>query len=140
MSVYPSREKRQTVWLGARLKSRGDWCDMTIGNVSTHGIVGLCRHALEPGERVEVRCGSFTIHARVVWTRHDRFGAAVERPIVVEDLLRASLARPQSGERRQILRELADEGAGSLAHYRNEQGRRPVNSRGRLGPHGFRFG
>lgn len=100
MSGYPSREQRHTVWLGARLKSRGSWSDVTIRNVSSGGIMASCSHPPKPGEWIEVRCGSFMIVARVVWATDDRFGASTQDRIVLEDLLRASRSRPTSGERR----------------------------------------
>jgi|GEM_PF-2023675 len=109
MASYPARERRHTIWLGARMLSRGGWSDLTIGNVSSRGLMGMCRNPPEPGECIEVRCGTYVIIARIAWRDAGRFGATTFNRIELTDLLSGSIGRQYSGERRKLPRPQRDE-------------------------------
>jgi hypothetical protein len=93
MSAYPARERRQSVKIGARLKSGRGWSNVVLRNVSPHGVMGLCDPPPTRGDYVEVRCGAYVIVARVAWARDDCFGARAQDVIVLPELIACSQGR-----------------------------------------------
>ena len=102
MSAHRTREPRQPVRIGARLKSGRGWSDIVLRNVSARGVMGQCAAPPERGDYVEVRCGAYVIVARVAWAREDSFGARAQDLIALDDLIASAEGRSrQTDERRQ---------------------------------------
>ncbi len=105
MSARRTREARQPVRIGARLKSERGWSDVVIRNVSARGVMGECQAPPARGDYVEVRCGAYVIVARVAWAGGDRFGARAQDVIALPDLIACSQNRKAPlSERRQQAR------------------------------------
>ena len=64
-SVKP-REERRNIFLRARLRSEHGWADVTIGNVSSRGVMLHCTAPLQRNSFIEVRHRSVCIVGRVV--------------------------------------------------------------------------
>lgn len=101
MSAHRSREPRQPVRIGARLKSGLGWSDVVLRNVSARGVMGECAAPPARGDYVEVRCGAYVIVARVAWAADDRFGARAQEAIELSELIACAEGRArQRPERR----------------------------------------
>lgn len=100
-----SREPRRLVHRPARMRSNGEWCDITICNVSSRGFMGKCASPPPRGTYIEVRHRSLCIVARVMWSRDLRFGVRAQDRIDIDNLLCEETARPSSrGEERRSAR------------------------------------
>lgn len=100
MSAHRTREPRQPVRIGARLKSGRGWSDVVLRNVSARGVMGQCPAPPARGDYVEVRCGAYVIVARVAWTADDRFGARAQDTIELADLVACAEGRAREAEER----------------------------------------
>ena len=72
----------------ARVREGVNWLDVTILNVSRHGMMVRVRQALRRGSYVEVRRASIVIVGRVVWSCNDRCGIRAQDRIDLGDLLK----------------------------------------------------
>lgn len=100
MSAHRTREPRQPVRIGARLKSGRGWSDVVLRNVSARGVMGQCTAPPARGDYVEVRCGAYVIVARVAWARDDRFGARAQDTIELGELVACADGRPRQAKER----------------------------------------
>jgi hypothetical protein len=100
MSAHRTREPRQPVRIGARLKSGRGWSDIVLRNVSARGVMGQCPAPPARGDYVEMRCGAYVIVARVAWARDDRFGARAQDPIALAGLIACAEGRARQAEER----------------------------------------
>lgn len=104
MSQRP-REPRRLVHRPARMRVDGEWCDITICNVSSRGFMGKCASPPPRGTYIEVRHRSLCIVARVMWSRDMRFGVRAQDKIDIANLLSGEPARSFSpGEERRSAR------------------------------------
>jgi len=102
MSAHRTRESRQPVRIGARIKSGREWSDAVLRNVSARGVMGECPAPPARGDYVEVRCGTYVIVGRVAWASDGRFGARAQDVIELPDLIAGAQGRArQVAERRE---------------------------------------
>lgn len=106
MGSQQAREERRTIFLKVRLRGDDGWRDVTIGNVSSRGLM-LRGVSLPPkGAFIEVRHRSVSIIGRVVWAHGSRCGVRTQDAIDVAALLSQSPVQPRKAqlERRQVTR------------------------------------
>ena len=85
-SVRP-REERRNIFLRARLRSEHGWADVTIGNVSSRGLMLHCTAPLQRNSFIEVRHRSVCIVGRVVWASGAKCGVRTQDSVAVGELL-----------------------------------------------------
>jgi hypothetical protein len=102
MAAPKQREPRRNVILRARMRANSDWCDVTICNVSSRGLMAKCAVSIAKGEYVEVRHRTSYIIGRIVWSHGMRFGIRTQDRIDIAALLsEATLPAENAGiERR----------------------------------------
>lgn len=81
------REPRLPVNVAARMHTGTDWVDVTILNMSARGLMMRASCDVGRGSYVEVRRGTLTIVARVVWSRGGYFGLRSQDRIPIEDVV-----------------------------------------------------
>ena len=81
------REQRQKVLIRARMRSDSGWSEACILNLSKRGLLVQAPHAPTRGTYVEIHRGSYCVVARVMWSKHHRFGVRSQDLLVVERLL-----------------------------------------------------
>lgn len=108
MGLLKPREERKTVFVHARVRNDVGWSDVTIGNVSSRGLMLQSTAPLRRNDFVEVRYRQVCIVGRIVWVGGTRCGVRTQDQIDVAGLLsRAPTRRRKSGEeRRAIARKL----------------------------------
>lgn len=100
-----SREPRRLIHRPARMRIEGEWCDITICNVSSRGFMAKCASPPPRGAYIEVRHRSACIVARVMWSRDLRFGVRAQDRIDIASLLSDTPGRSvSSGEDRRTAR------------------------------------
>jgi hypothetical protein len=82
------RELRRKVLLPARLRSARGWATRASSTSLRAGLLIHGANALPEGSRVELRHGSYAIHARVVWRDGSRAGLQAEDRVPVEESCR----------------------------------------------------
>jgi hypothetical protein len=99
MGRQREREQRRTVALTARLRSNQGWFDVTIGNVSSRGM--LLRGSTLPsmGEFIEVRQQSVSVIGRVVWSHGANCGIRTQDAVDISSLLSTSVTRRTTAKR-----------------------------------------
>ena len=93
--------------IDARLRQDCGWSDAHILNISRRGLLVRAPKAPPRGSYVELYRGTHRIIARVVWTRHDRFGARAQDIIALDAIARDKDAPPvpaNGNDRRQAPR------------------------------------
>src|SRR3982751_2658570 len=99
-----AREWRRRVVLPARMRTDSGWCDVSILNLSSRGLMVHTRLAAAKGSTVELCQGEHMITARVVWSKGPRVGLAAEALLPIEQILTpgrsAPLQMPESNGRR----------------------------------------
>ncbi len=85
-----SRESRREVVIPAQMRSKGGWCDVTIRNISPHGMMLLAPFPPRPGTYVEVRKASLALAGRVVWVKGKTLGIQLLERLNFNALLRAA--------------------------------------------------
>lgn len=90
------REPRRTVYLPARLRCEEGWCDATIRNVSSRGMLLELAAPSERGAYIEVRRGTLTMVVRVAWRRGRMMGVRAQDRIDVGALVANQAAEPAS--------------------------------------------
>ncbi|WP_137863871.1 MULTISPECIES: PilZ domain-containing protein [unclassified Sphingomonas] len=84
------RESRREVVIPAQMRSKGGWCDVTIRNISPHGMMLLAPFPPRPGTYVEVRKASLALVGRVVWVKGKALGIQLLERLNFNALLRAA--------------------------------------------------
>jgi hypothetical protein len=103
-SLKPREERRKTV-LRARLRTDRGWSDVTIGNVSSRGLMLQCTAPLPRNSFIEVRHRHLCIVGRIVWTHGAKCGVRTQDAIDMAGLLsHAPQKRRAPGEERRATR------------------------------------
>lgn len=89
-----TREPRRTVLIDARLRQDCGWSDARILNISKRGLMVRAPKAPPRGSYIEICRGTHRIVARVVWVRHDRFGARAQDAIALDAIAGVKDAPP----------------------------------------------
>lgn len=92
------REERKTVFVRARLRTDQGWSDVTIGNVSSRGLMLQSTAALRRNEFIEVRYHHVTIVGRIVWSGGTRCGVRTQDCIDLAALLARAPAKPRKAD------------------------------------------
>ena len=84
------RESRREVVIPAQMRSKGGWSDVTIRNISPHGMMLLAPFPPRPGTYVEVRRASLALGGKVVWVEGKALGIQLIERLNFNALLRAA--------------------------------------------------
>jgi hypothetical protein len=84
------RESRREVVIPAQMRSKGGWSDVTIRNISPHGMMLLAPFPPKPGTYVEVRKASLALVGQVVWVKGKTLGIKLIERLNFNALLRAA--------------------------------------------------
>ena len=84
------RESRREVVIPAQMRSKRGWSDVTIRNISPHGMMLLAPFPPRPGSYVEVRRASLAMIGRVVWVKGKTLGIQLIERLNFNALLRAA--------------------------------------------------
>ena len=84
------RESRREVVIPAQMRSKGGWSDVTIRNISPHGMMLLAPFPPRPGTYVEVRRASLALVGKVVWVKGKALGIQLIERLNFNALLRAA--------------------------------------------------
>lgn len=90
MGLLKSREERRVVFVTCRLRDDNGWSDMTICNLSPHGLMARCKAPPPRGAFVEIRKGGVTIVGQVRWSQDNRIGIRAQKRIDLLSLLEES--------------------------------------------------
>lgn len=106
MGSHRAREERRTIFLKVRVRTDQGWRDVTIGNVSLHGLMLRGPSPPTKGEFIEVRHRSVCVIGRVVWSNGSCCGVRTQDIVDIDALLSQSPAQPRKPqiERRQAPR------------------------------------
>lgn len=74
MAQSQTRAQRKTAFIKAHLRQGEDWLDITIGNISTSGLMAKCQKHPLLGTNIEIRRRGIVIKGQVVWSTPTRFG------------------------------------------------------------------
>src|SRR3569623_2056164 len=100
-SSLKPREERRNSLLHARLRSDAGWSDVTIGNVSSRGMMLHSASGLQRNAFVEVRHRGVCVVGRVVWSPGVKYGVRTQDVVDVPALLSPMpTKRPRPGEDR----------------------------------------
>jgi len=97
MSSLRPREERRKTFLRARLRSDAGWSDVTIGNVSSRGMLLHSASGLRRNAFIELRHRDACVVGRIVWSHGTTCGVRTQDAIDVPALLAqkpAKAARP----------------------------------------------
>ena len=111
------REQRQRVTLSAQMRTEAGWTDVTIRDISPHGLGLRCARPPRRGDYVELCRHHHKLIGRVMWSEGEWFGVRLSEPIVIDDLLSSRPVRPRAEERRLRARR-----RGSLHHAHDPRG------------------
>lgn len=81
MPALKPREFRIATQIQAELRTGTGWINVTIGNISSRGVMLQCQYPPKRGTFVELRCRNTCIVARVVWSAHARCGLRTQNRI-----------------------------------------------------------
>ncbi|MEP9360331.1 PilZ domain-containing protein [Sphingomonas sp. KR3-1] len=84
------RESRREVVIPAQMRSKSGWSDVTIRNISPHGMMLLAPFPPKPGSVVEVRKASLALVGRVIWVKGKTLGIQLIERLNFNALLRAA--------------------------------------------------
>ncbi len=86
------RPKRSNVFMAANMKTQYDASDVELVRIRdiSEGGARVQGPVLDVGTRIILTRGRFTIPARVVWCGDVQFGVAFDKPINVEDVMKAT--------------------------------------------------
>ncbi len=82
------REPRHKVLVRARMKAGLEWHDTCILNISSRGMLLQAADPPALGSYLEIRRGALVIVARVMWSKHHRFGVKSQDALPVEAIVR----------------------------------------------------
>ena len=96
------REDRRPVSVRARLRTEAGWSDVTIGNVSSRGLLLRCVSPPPQRAYIEVRHQGVCIVGRIVWTCGGHCGVRTQDQIDVAGLLSPGSrpSKPVANDRR----------------------------------------
>jgi len=94
------RESRREVVIPAQMRSKGGWSDVTIRNISPHGMMLLAPFPPRPGTFVEVRRASLALVGKVVWVKGKALGIKLIERLNFNALLRAANEGPAASPNR----------------------------------------
>ena len=96
------REDRRPVSVRARLRTEAGWSDVTIGNVSSRGLLLRCVSPPPQRAYIEVRHQGVCIVGRIVWTSGGHCGVRAQDRIDVAGLLSPASrpSKPVANDRR----------------------------------------
>ena len=101
MGPVKPREERRTTFLRARIRTEHGWSDVTIGNVSSRGLMLQAGASLQRNCFIEIRHGNACIVGRIVWARGVKCGVRTQDAVDIAALLsRAPAERATPGEER----------------------------------------
>lgn len=108
MGTKRPREERRTISLNARLRFDDGWRDVTIGNVSSRGLMLRGSALPQRGTFIEVRHHNLCIVGRVVWSQGLRAGVRTQDLVDVPTLIGSPTARIRKAdlERRRVSKTL----------------------------------
>jgi len=92
-----NREARHTVLLPARMRAGNDWAEVSIHNVSAHGMLLQAVNTPRPGTYLEIRRATQVIIARTVWAKGHFFGIRTQDVIDSQALARGRTAAALDG-------------------------------------------
>jgi len=106
MGTTKPREERRTISLNVRLRFDDGWRDVTIGNVSSRGLMLRGPALPQRGTFIEVRHHGLYIVGRVIWSRGFRAGVRTQDLVDVPALIGSPTAKIRKAglERRQVYR------------------------------------
>lgn len=84
------REPRQSVIVQAAMRGAGAWADITIRNISPHGMLIHAAAPPRPGDYIEIRKASLVLVGRAVWVKGKAFGVQLIERLNFNALLRAA--------------------------------------------------
>jgi hypothetical protein len=84
------RESRREVVIPAQMRCKGGWSDVTIRNVSPHGLMLLAPFPPQPGTLVEVHKASLALVGRVIWVKGKTLGVQLVERLNFTALFRAA--------------------------------------------------
>lgn len=89
-----SRDPRHAVHLPARMKNDDAWSDVSIRNVSRHGVMIQLPEPPQRGSYVEIRRQALVIVGRVVWSRGGSCGLRTREALNVAALNDLTVREP----------------------------------------------
>lgn len=106
MGAKKPREERRSAYVRARLRTDEGWSDVTIGNVSSRGMMLRCTAPLPLRTFIEVRHQGEYIVGRIVWSHGLQCGVRTQDVVDIAGLLaqKQALAGQPSGDRRAAAR------------------------------------
>lgn len=81
------REERVPAMVPARLRDSGGWRDLTIMNLSAHGVMFKGLDNYPRGHFIEIRRGGHVIIAQVMWSDGGKVGARTQDELAVFDII-----------------------------------------------------
>jgi hypothetical protein len=81
-----SRAPRKTAFIKAHMRDGEQWLDVSIGNVSSSGLMVRSQAFPPVGATLEIRRRGVTINGEVVWSTKTRFGLRSFEPIDLDAL------------------------------------------------------
>lgn len=88
------RDPRKKVLMRAEVQAGASWTDACILDVSSRGLGLQSAEPPPPGSYVEVRSGSHTVVARVMWATQHRFGLKAQDPVLMSAIASGSAPCP----------------------------------------------
>ncbi|MDF7774537.1 hypothetical protein P1X14_04705 [Sphingomonas sp. AOB5] len=74
----------------AQMRGRDHWSDVTIRNISPHGMLLLGSSPPRPGDYIEIRKASLVLVGRAVWVNGKAFGVRLIERLNFTALLKAA--------------------------------------------------
>jgi hypothetical protein len=81
------REPRRQIFIQARMRVDASWHDVTLRNVSSHGLMAQCQTPPPRGAYVEIRRGAQCVIGRIAWCTGENFGLRAQDAIAVASML-----------------------------------------------------
>lgn len=103
MGEEKPREPRRAVLVTCRMRYDNGWADLTVCNLSLHGLMARCADPPPRGTFVEVRRGAVCVVGQVRWAYAGRLGIRAQDQIDIDGLLGDAPAakNTHASERRQ---------------------------------------
>ena len=90
----PRRPERRLTSVKAQMRTGEQWTEVTLANVSTHGVMVKGTEPPVLGSPVELRRRGVTILGHVVWASRTRFGVQTPEAIDLPSLMAESGLQP----------------------------------------------
>lgn len=92
MAGLPIREQRKITFTKAYMAVGEEWVEVTIGNISSTGMMVKCNDVPARGASVTIRRRAAGVSGTVQWVNGRRFGLKADEPIDLEAFLAMSAA------------------------------------------------